>query len=94
MIIGRSNAARELANLCIEVRPLLQVLNGYSYNIGEVQDARIQLTAYRGPVMQLCSYGIWVDIEFPLKIWEDVNNYFRRDERRFERKPRFIFNWR
>lgn len=94
MIIGRSNAARELANLCIEVRPLLQVLNGYSYDIGEVQDARIQLTVYRGPVMQLYSQGVWADIEFPMRIWADVNNYFWRDKRRFERKPRFMFNWR
>ena len=94
MIIGRSNVAGELANLCVEVRPLLQVLNECGYNIDEVQDSRVQLTVCRGPVLQLYSHGVWADIEFPMRTWEDVNNYFWRDKRRFERKPRFIFNWR
>ena len=94
MVIGRLNIARELVNLCVEVKPLLKILNEYGYDIGEVQEAKIQNSVYRGPVIQLLSHGIWTDIEFPMKTWEAVNNYFWRDKRRFEREPRFMFNWR
>ena len=95
MMLGRRTKKKELINLCAEARPLLRILNEQGYDIDQVQEVKIIFSVYRGPVIQLSSQeGIRTDIEFPMKIWELVQTYFWRDKRRFEREPRFIFNWR
>lgn len=69
MVIGRSNIARGLVNLCVEVKPLLKILNECGYDLDEVQDAKIQFSVYKGPIIQLFSHGIWADVELSMKIW-------------------------